>query len=104
MSEIISYFVFSVAILSFIGLAYFSTTYIKYRREALSTVKKTKITLYCIPSFFSILSVIFFYEQVTDLLSGAWIWVIVISIILGIVLFDLFESRRVKRLKVEPGV
>jgi len=85
-------------LLTFIGVAY-SNKYSKYRKEAFSTMKKTKLIVYSAPLIFSILCLIFFYQTLEENIGLFCIWIIMIGAAIGPILFDGVESKRIKESK-----
>jgi len=72
------------------------------RGEAFSKMKRIKIAVYLIPLMVSVILVIFFYPALKDNFLGfAGIYIIGIGAISWIVLFDVFESRKVKLSRTE---
>jgi len=85
-------------LLIFISVVY-SNKYSKYRKEAFSTMRKTKLIIYSAPLIFSILCLIFFYQTLEEHIGLFCIWIILIGATIGAILFDVFESKRIKESK-----
>jgi len=98
--ETLFHFIFLFWFISMVLFLYFTIVYSKYRKEALATMKKTRIIAYCIPLLISIPLAIIVYHKMADYsLNFTSVWVVIVGAILGLVLFDIFESRRVKQSK-----
>jgi len=81
--------------LIFVAMMFCSAKYGAYRKMAYSNMKKIRIIAYCVPSFFLIFVTIMFYQNLVNYLSGGiWIWMVGIGFMAGVVLFDIFESRK----------
>lgn len=68
--------------------------YVGYRKKAFTDMKKTKILLYCIPLFLSMI-LTFGLNQLGVMWSPGLV-IICIGILAGFILFDNVESKRIK--------
>jgi len=60
-------------------------------------MKRIRVLLYSIPLFLSVLFVIFFYQELTEYFGYQWTWIVMTGAMAWLLLFDIFESRGVKR-------
>ena len=101
-----AYTLFSLIVLILWGsflfaLIYCGRIYEGYRGEAFSKMRRIRIAVYLIPLILSVLFVIFLRER-TDLFFGSvWILIIGIGAMSWLLLFDAFESRKVKLSRTE---
>lgn len=94
------YFLLSFAVwmvLMSVLIFYCGKRYWDCRTEAFRSMRKIRIALYCIPLVLSILFWIFIHTILTDYYGSLWIAHVAIGAFAGVLLFDLFESERVRR-------
>ena len=81
---------------------YYSKKYGRYRKQAFSAIKKTRIVIYCVPLLISIaLTIIICQKMGGDFLGSMYMWIVSIGIVVTLALFDIFESRRIKEIENE---
>jgi len=79
---------------------HYNKKYLVYMKQAFSAMKKIKILFYCVPLFISVLFAVIVYpipEGGNHLAWGTSFWIVMIGIMVGVILFNVFESDKIKR-------
>ncbi|MCL2607709.1 MAG: hypothetical protein FWD92_04065 [Methanomassiliicoccaceae archaeon] len=99
-AETIFYLITLTWFMFFLGYLYYNKKCAGYRKSAFLAMKKIRIVFYCIPLFISIILAIIAYPILEEgyFPEIASLWIVMIGIMIGVILFNMLESEKVKRL------